>query len=117
MDYATARQFLIDQAQVSMGRPDAILPRLQQGKPPVPGQITSVLLALKVVFEALRGAEMLDRPLAAALHHLASESRRQFDRGQQQKISWPPLLDEDLGRIGAVVGSIFRDTWTDGSSQ
>ena len=56
MDYKTARSFLIDQgtALETKKNPDAFLMRLKQGQPPVPGQVTSILLALKILFEAAR---------------------------------------------------------------
>jgi hypothetical protein len=91
--------------------PDALLTHLKQGIPPVPGQVTSILLALKVVFEALRHETELERKFACALYLLASESRRSFDRGRNAGVAWPPLLDEDLSRIAAAVKSIFVDRW------
>nr|WP_199322010.1 Dethiobiotin synthetase [Leptolyngbya sp. FACHB-321] len=91
--------------------PDALIVRLQQGQPPIPGQITSLLLALKVVFEALREADVFERELVGSLYLLASESRQQFEHGLQSGVAWPPLLDEDLNRIAAAVRSIFIGTW------
>ena len=67
MNYEIARKLLIDQTS-SPDNPDTLLSRLQQGKPPVPGQVTSTLLALKVVFEALKTAPSLDRELVFALY-------------------------------------------------
>lgn len=111
MDYHTAHDLLVQQGMVTEDNPDALLTRLKQGRPPVPGQVTSILLALKVVFEALRGAAAIDRTLAYALYLLAEESRQQFERGRLVGVAWPPLLDEDLGRIAAAVKSIFLGTW------
>ena len=91
--------------------PDALIMRLKQGQPPIPGQVTSLLLALKVVFEALREAATFERELVSALYLLASESRQQFERGLRSGVAWPPLLDEDLNRIAAAVRSIFIGTW------
>ncbi len=85
--------------------------RLKQGKPPIPGQVTSILLALKVVFEALRDSAEVERELACALYLLANDSRQQFESGQQAGVEWPPLLDEDLSRIAAAVKSIFVGVW------
>ncbi|MBE9181397.1 Dethiobiotin synthetase [Oculatella sp. LEGE 06141] len=110
MDYQTARQFLIDQAKTVEPGADTFLIRLRQSQPPVPGQVTSMLLALKVVFEALRGAETLDRGLVYALHLLATDSRLLFDMGQRNGVIWPPLLNEDLGRIAIAVKRIFAGT-------
>ncbi|QZZ21317.1 Dethiobiotin synthetase [Leptothermofonsia sichuanensis E412] len=111
MDYETARQLLIVQGMATAADEDGLLTRLKQGHPPVPGQVTSILLALKVVFEALHDASSLDRELAAALYLLSSESRQQFERGRKTGVAWPPLLDEDLTRITTAVKSIFIGRW------
>ena len=58
MDYETARRLLVDQSSETTPNSDAFLARLQQGQPPIPGQVTSILLALKVIFEALKGEKM-----------------------------------------------------------
>jgi hypothetical protein len=91
--------------------PDALLTRLKQGQPPIPGQVTSILLALKVVFEALQESSTFDRDLACSLHLLASDGRQAFENGQQAGADWPPLLNEDLARIAAAVRSIFVGMW------
>ncbi|BAZ29228.1 hypothetical protein NIES4074_16670 [Cylindrospermum sp. NIES-4074] len=110
MNYETARKLLIDQAKTE-DNPDALLNRLQQGKPPVPGQITSILLGLKVVFEALKEAHSLDRELAFALYQLATKAQQLFVAGRKIGIDWPPLLKEDLLRISLAAESIFSGTW------
>ncbi|HEY9625047.1 MAG TPA: Dethiobiotin synthetase [Crinalium sp.] len=111
MDYETARQFLINQGKPTATDPNALLIRLKQGQPPVPGQVTSILLALKIVFEALRETDRLERELVSSLYQLAIEGRQQFERGQVNGIHWPPLLDDDLRRIAIAVKSIFTGTW------
>ncbi|MDX2214412.1 MAG: Dethiobiotin synthetase [Oculatellaceae cyanobacterium bins.114] len=111
MDYTTARQLLLRQGKPLAADTEALLIRLKQGKPPIPGQITTLLLALKIVFEALRGADTFDRELVYALHTLASGSRELFVAGQRQGVDWPPLLDEDLTRIAIAVKSIFAGVW------
>lgn len=111
MDYETAHHLLVTQGMAIGNNADALLPRLKLGHPPIPGQVTSILLALKVVFEALRDVSELDRELAAALYLLSSESRQQFELGRINGVAWPPLLDEDLDRIAAAVKSIFIGTW------
>ncbi|MDX2096579.1 MAG: Dethiobiotin synthetase [Leptolyngbyaceae cyanobacterium bins.59] len=111
MDYLTARQFLMGQTATVTANPDAFLARLQQGEPPIPGQVTSILLALKVVFEASQGLSELDRELIHCLYGLAWESRQHFNHQQKAGLRWPPLLDEDLVRIAIAVKSIFADTW------
>ncbi|MEQ8975055.1 MAG: Dethiobiotin synthetase [Coleofasciculus sp. C1-SOL-03] len=107
MDYKTARNFVINQATASDQNQDAFLVRLKSKQPPIPGQITNILLALKMIFEGLRDASTLDRELAHSLYLLAYESRQQFEAGRRVSVNWPPLLDEDLKRIAREVESIF----------
>ena len=111
MDYKTARSFLIYQGTSSDQNTDAFLVRLKQRKAPIPGQLTSLLLALKVVFEALRTTSALDRELVYSLYLLSLESRQHFDAGLQAGVDWPPLLSEDLKRISRAVKSIFAGVW------
>ena len=112
MDYKTACRFLINQTLDSRQNPDAFLVRLQQGEPPIPGQITSILLALKIIFDALQGASTLDRELVYSIYLLSSESRQQFEIGRRSGVVWPPLLDRDITRIGQAVSSIFSGVWS-----
>ncbi|MBW4616487.1 MAG: Dethiobiotin synthetase [Desmonostoc vinosum HA7617-LM4] len=111
MNYETARKFLIDQTIATEESPDALLTRLKQGKSPVPGQITSILLALKVVFEALKDASSLDRELVLALYQLSVKAQQFFSAGRKAGIDWPPLLKEDLLRISLAAESIFSGQW------
>ena len=111
MDYKTARGFLIHQGTAANSNSDAFLVRLAQGQAPVPGQVTNILLALKIVFEALRSSPNLDRELSYALYLLSYESRRYYEAGRQAGVNWPPLLDEDLKRIARAVVSIYAGTW------
>lgn len=111
MDYETARNLLVLQGNPDASDTEALLIRLKQGRPPVPGQVTTLLLALKIVFEALRETDILERQLVYALHRLAIDSRQQFEIGQAQGVEWPPLLSEDLTRIGQAVRSIFSGRW------
>lgn len=111
MDYQTARSLLVKQGMATEQDPDALLTRLKQGQPPIPGQVTSILLALKVVFEALRDAIEVERELLCALYLLSTESRHWFDNGRKAGVAWPPLLDEDVARIAAAVKSIFVGVW------
>lgn len=106
MDAQTARQVVMTQADLAA--PDAFLARLQQHKPPVPGQVTSLLLALKTMAEELKTAEHLERPLAYALYQLAYVSRQCYEQGKRAKVEWPPLLDADIDRIGAATAQIFK---------
>ena len=111
MDFHTARSLLISQGMASEQNSDALLTHLKQGKSPIPGQVTAILLALKIVFEELRDTVALERELAAALHVLAIESRASFEAGKQAGVEWAPLLDEDLTRIAAAVKSTFTGLW------
>ncbi len=111
MNYETAYKFLIDQTLISEENPDALLMRLQQGRPPVPGQITSILLALKVVFEGLKDATVVDKELAYALYQLSIKSQQLFAAGRRVGVEWPLLLKEDLLRIAIATESIFSGKW------
>ncbi len=111
MNYETARKFLIDQTVTNEDSPDALLTRLQQGKPPVPGQITSILLAMKVVFEGLKDATMMDKEIVYALYQLAIKTQQLFAAGRKAGVEWPPLLKEDLLRIAIATESIFSGAW------
>ncbi|MGC9505120.1 Dethiobiotin synthetase [Baaleninema sp.] len=115
MDDKTARNFLIDQGMALETRrnPDAFLMLLEGGNAPIPGQMTSILLALKVLYRAIEGQPQIDRELAYALHLLVLESQRQFERGRNCGVSWPPLLAEDLNRLERAVASIFTGKWQD----
>ena len=106
MDVQTAQQVVITQA--TSNQDDAFLARLQQQQPPVPGQVTSLLLALKVIYENLKPATTIDRELAYALHQLAFGGRQSYERGKQLNIEWPPLLNADLDRIAIAVADIFQ---------
>ncbi|WP_375503872.1 Dethiobiotin synthetase [uncultured Nostoc sp.] len=111
MNYETARKLLIDQTITTEENPNALLTRMKQGKPPVPGQITSILLALKVVFETLKDAKSLDRELALTLFQLSIKAQQLFAAGRKVGVDWPPLLKEDLLRISLASESIFSGTW------
>ncbi|MGA7935497.1 MAG: Dethiobiotin synthetase [Kovacikia sp.] len=111
MDYQTAHNLLVNQGMATEQDSDALITRLKQGQPPIPGQVTSILLALKVAFEELRDVNQFERKLVCSLYLLADESRRLFEIGRKSGVAWPPLLDEDLSRIAASVKSIFMGTW------
>ncbi|MBP0001374.1 MAG: Dethiobiotin synthetase [Cyanobacteria bacterium SID2] len=115
MDEQTARNFLISQGRAleTQRNPDAFLMLLQQGKAPIPGQMTSILLALKMLYRSLEGQKQIDREIAYALHRLVLDSRRQFDAGRNCGVSWPPLLAEDLDRLERAVQSIFLGDWSE----
>lgn len=112
MDFQTARQFILTQTVTSNTDQDPFIQRLRQGKPPIPGQVTSLLLALKVVTEGLRREPNLERALAHALFVLSYESRQCYLRGQTST-EWPPMLDEDLERIAKAVEVILTDRPTE----
>lgn len=109
MDLQTAQQTLVTQTLPQYETDTTFLSRLRNGQPPVPGQITSLLLALKVVQDALQGAETLNRVLAHALFLLTYESRNLFEAGHSSGVNWPLLLDEDLERIAIAAYKIFID--------
>ncbi|MDY6938939.1 MAG: Dethiobiotin synthetase [Cyanobacteriota bacterium] len=113
MDSRTAYNFLIDQgtALVSQRNPDALLTLLERGQPPLPGQMTSILLALKTLYEAKKNTAELDRELTFALHLLAFESYKLLEAGRKNGVLWSPLLVADVNRLGKAVESIFSGEW------
>jgi len=111
MNYETAHQFLLNQTIASENNSDALLTRMQQGKPPIPGQITSILLALKVVFEALKHTNTIEKELAYALYLLAVKAQQLFAAGLKVGVNWPPMLKEDLLRIANATESILCGEW------
>jgi hypothetical protein len=111
MDFDTARQFVLRQTLAPNDDIDSFIVCLRQGKPPIPGQVTSLLLALKVLYEGLKTEPSLDRPLVQALFTLTYESRQLFNQGQQRNIDWPPLLNDDLTRLAKAAQSIILGEW------
>lgn len=111
MNYETARKFLIAQTITTEENPDSLLMHMQQGKPPVPGQITSILLALKAVYGELQDAKTIDKELACALYMLSVKTQQLFAAGRKAGVNWPPVFQEDLLRIAIAVESIFSGTW------
>ena len=109
MDFTAACALLVNQTLPQHETVDTFLGRLKLGQPPVPGQVTSLLLALKVAHTHLRGASSLDRELAQALFLVAYESRNLFEAGRSQRVLWPPLLDEDLERIAIAAYQVLAD--------
>lgn len=109
MDFETACQVLANQTLPQYETDDTFLGRLRRGKPPVPGQVTTLLLALKVIQDSLKGASSLNRDLAHALFLVAYESRNLFEASRTSRVEWPPLLDEDLERIAIAAYKIFAD--------
>ncbi len=109
MDFKTACQVLANQTIPALETQDTFLGRLRQGQPPVPGQVTTLLLALKVIHSNLNDAETIDRELAQSLFLVAYESRSLFEVGHAMGANWPPLLDEDLERIAIAAYRIFAN--------
>ncbi len=107
MDYKTACEFAIAQALPTTENPDAFLRRLRAGKPPVPGQMTSLLLALRIISESDPEQPWLERRLVYALHLLVTESQQEFARQKELGVIWPPLLFHDLSQMAIAVRKIF----------
>lgn len=107
MDLTTACDLMARQTLPELETPDTFLGRLRQGLPPIPGQVTSLLLALKVIQGSLQGATALDRSLAQSLFLVAYESRNLYEVGRANQADWPPMLDEDLARIAIAAYAIF----------
>jgi len=109
MDFNTARRFVLAQTLMPVAGQTSFIDCLRQGKAPVPGQVTSLLLALKALSQALQNEPTIERSLGHALFILTYESRQLYLQGQQQQVEWPPLLDEDLTRIATAVRRIWAD--------
>jgi hypothetical protein len=107
MDLKTACDLIKKQTNTVAPEDETFLARLKQFQPPIPGQVTALLLALKVLTDQLKQEANLDRSLANALYRLAYESRQYYEQGRRQGIEWPPLLDEDLTRIAIAITQIF----------
>jgi hypothetical protein len=108
MDFDTAHQFLLQQTlSPSDDQRETFIACLRQGKPPVPGQVTSLLLALKVIYEALKDEPVLDRTLLKALLILIDDSGQLYRQGITEGIMWPPLLADDLTRLRHAARSIM----------
>ena len=106
MDSKTAQQVILTQADLTVT--DSFLARLQRQQPPIPGQVTSMLLALRTLTDDLKATEHLERTLVYALHQLAYESRQLYEQGRRTKVEWPPLLNSDIERVAIAVGQIFK---------
>lgn len=112
MDFETAHRVILRQTIApEKDRDDSFMACLRQGRPPVPGQVTSLLLALKVVYEGLKDETNLDRETVRALFSLSYESSQCFEAGRRAGVLWPPLLEDDLKRIAASVRAIVANTW------
>lgn len=107
MDYQTAYQVIFKEVQLHSAH-NSFLKLLSQGQAPIPGQVTNILLALKMIGKHVATETEVGRSLAYAVHVLAIDSRRYYDRAVQKGHRWPPLLSEDLDRIGEAVKDILR---------
>ena len=109
MDFDTARRFVLAQTLTPVAGQTSFIDCLRQGKAPIPGQVTSILLALKTLSQTLKNEPTIERSLGHALFILTYESRQLYLQGQAQQVDWPPLLDEDLTRIAIAVRQIWAD--------
>lgn len=107
MDFKTACQVLATETLPENENESTFLWRLRQGMPPIPGQVTSLLLALKVIRDRSREMTVIDKTLAQSLFLAAYESRSLFEAARTRGVVWPPLLDEDLDRIAIAAYQIF----------
>lgn len=109
MDFKTACDLIAQQTLPEFETQDTFLGRLRQGLPPVPGEVTALLLALKVIQGNLQGVTELDRTLAQSLFLVAYESRNLYEVERANRADWPPMLDEDLERIAIAAYTIFAN--------
>ena len=63
MDFDTARRFVLAQTLSPVPGQTSFITCLRQGEAPVPGQVTSLLLALKTLSQALKNEPMIERSL------------------------------------------------------
>ncbi|MEM6518834.1 MAG: Dethiobiotin synthetase [Cyanobacteria bacterium P01_D01_bin.71] len=107
MDFDTARKFVLSQTLAPAPGQISFIDCLRQGQAPIPGQVTSLLLALKTLSQSLQNEPAIERSLGHALFLLTYESRQLYRQGQLKQVEWPPLLDEDLTRIADAVRLIW----------
>ncbi|RZM75406.1 hypothetical protein [Leptolyngbya iicbica] len=112
MDFDTARRFVLAQTLAPVPGQTPFIDCLRRGEAPVPGQVTSLLLALKTLAQGLKKEPMIERSLGHALFILTYESRQLYLQGKTQNVDWPPLLDDDLSRIAVAVEQIWADAAT-----
>ena len=112
MDFDTARRFVLAQTLSPVPGQSTFIDCLRRGTAPVPGQVTSLLLALKTLSQGLKNEPMIERSLGHAFFILSYESRLLYLRGKAQQVDWPPLLDEDLSRMATAVEQIWANTAT-----
>ncbi|WP_225889134.1 Dethiobiotin synthetase [Halomicronema hongdechloris] len=114
MDFETARQVLLQQTIApAADKTTTFIHCLQQQQPPVPGQVTSLLLALKVLRSGLQGEPTLGRDLAYALFLVAYESRRLYEAGRQA--GWNGL--PSWMKICSGLGLLLKQFWPMASPQ
>ncbi len=115
MNYESARMYLVTQGlgatDDSKATDTTFLQRLKQGNSPLPGQATTILLALRIVFDHLHKQPTLDRQLVYSLHLLATQGTQLVSKWRAMGRICPPLLEEDLQRIAIAVDAIFSDIW------
>ncbi|MEM6836455.1 MAG: Dethiobiotin synthetase [Cyanobacteria bacterium P01_C01_bin.120] len=112
MDFDTAQKFVLAQTLTPAPGQTAFIDCLRQGQAPIPGQVTSLLLALKTLSKSLQNEPTIERSLGYALFLLSYESRQLYRQGQLKQVEWPPLLDEDLLRIADAVRQIWASPVT-----
>lgn len=109
MDFETARRFLVAQTIEPISGQTPFIDCLRRGQAPVPGQVTSILLALKTLAQSLQGEPNIEKSLGYVLFVLTYESRQLYEQGLKNNVDWPPLLDDDLTRIATAVRAIWAD--------
>jgi hypothetical protein len=91
---------------------DGVLGALRMCDDPGPERMRRLLLALRCLFEDLRGATSIDRRLAAALHGLAVYSESYSLSGSMQGYKWREgLIVDEIPALGLAVESIFAGEW------
>lgn len=114
MDFQTACQELMQQTLPQYETRDTFLGRLRRGYSPEPGQVTTLLVALKIIQSQLYSssqadASQIDRLLAQSLFLVAYEGRNLFESARAAGANLSPLLDEDLARIAIAAYKILAN--------
>jgi hypothetical protein len=84
---------------------------VRSGEDPGADRMARLQVALRVVFDSLRGQPALDRRLTSALHAFAFHVFGQATGGQRSRAWRDEFVDYEVVRLAAAVESIFEDVW------
>jgi len=91
---------------------DGVLIALRMGDDPGPERMGRLIAALRVIFDQLQGATVIDRELAYALHGFAVYPDMHVSSWARQGRKWRPgLVENELPALGFAIESIFAGAW------